>query len=140
MEQPNPKRIVIDLDETICFTTGGDYRDSRPNQPVIDKLRWYKSQGWDIAIFSARNMRTHAGNLGKIAAFTLPVVIDWLQRHDVPFDEIFMGKPWCGTDGFYVDDKAIRPDEFAALDHAGIMALVSPRAPRRASAGADGVA
>ena len=128
MDQANPRRIVIDLDETICFTTAGAYRDARPNQPVIDKLREYKRQGWEIAIFSARNMRTHAGNLGKIAAFTLPVVIEWLQRHEVPFDEIFMGKPWCGSEGFYVDDKAIRPDEFATLDHAAIMALVSPRA------------
>ncbi|MNP78068.1 hypothetical protein D3C76_1756090 [compost metagenome] len=62
-------------------------------------------------------MRTHNGNIGKITAKTLPIVIDWLNQHSIPFDEIYIGKPWCGTDGFYVDDKAIRPDEFASMSY-----------------------
>lgn len=131
MSPMNPKRLVIDLDETVCFTTDGDYHNSRPNLPVISKLRWYKAQGFDVVFHSARNMRTHEGNLGKIAALTLPIVIDWLKRHDIPFDEIVMGKPWCGTNGFYVDDKAIRPDEFASLTYTEIMALVSGPEPTK---------
>ena len=62
-------------------------------------------------------MRTHNGNIGKITAQTLPIVISWLNKHSIPFDEIYIGKPWCGTDGFYVDDKAIRPDEFARMSY-----------------------
>jgi capsule biosynthesis phosphatase len=60
-------------------------------------------------------MRTFAGSVGKINAVTLPIIIDWLRAHDVPYDEIHVGKPWCGTEGFYVDDRAIRPDEFLRL-------------------------
>jgi capsule biosynthesis phosphatase len=56
---------------------------------------------------------------------TLPVIIEWLRRHDVPFDELHVGKPWCGTDGFYVDDRAVRPSEFATLDHSDILALLT---------------
>ena len=36
---------------------------------------------------------------------------DW----DIPYDEIIYGKPWPGHNGFYVDDRAVRPDEF--LNH-----------------------
>ena len=74
-------------------------------------------QGFEIVICSSRNMRTYEGQIGKINAHTLPVILDWLARHEIPSDEIHVGKPWCGTEGFYVDDKAIRPSEFLALSH-----------------------
>ncbi|MCA1956094.1 capsular biosynthesis protein, partial [Zymomonas sp.] len=77
-----------------------------------EKLREYKSQGFEILIQTARNMRTYNGSVGKINANTLPIILDWLKKHDVPYDEIYVGKPWCGNDGFYIDDRAIRPSEF----------------------------
>jgi capsule biosynthesis phosphatase len=52
------------------------------------------------------------------------LLVDWLKRHEVPFDEIHVGKPWCGFDGFYVDDKAIRPTEFLSLTYDEIRALI----------------
>lgn len=69
-------------------------------------------------------MRSFGNSVGKINAFTLPVIIDWLARHDIPYDEIHVGKPWCGEDGFYVDDRAIRPDEFSALGYDEVRALL----------------
>lgn len=118
------KRIIIDLDDTICKAVDGDYPNAEPNFAVISAIRQYKLDGFEIAISTSRNMRTHEGNIGKINARTLPVILDWLARHDVPFDEVYTGKPWCGTDGFYVDDRAIRPDEFAMLKYADIRKLV----------------
>lgn len=117
------KRIIMDLDDTICSTSGGDYPNSTPDLEVIAKLREYKSLGFEIAISTSRNMRTYAGNTGKIAANTLPIIVDWLKKHDVPFDEVYIGKPWCGLEGFYVDDKAIRPNEFASLTYDQIKLL-----------------
>ncbi|HGX0587059.1 TPA: capsular biosynthesis protein, partial [Escherichia coli] len=32
------------------------------------------------------------------------------------YDEVIVGKPWCGNKGFYVDDRALRPSEFARLN------------------------
>ncbi|EGR0135488.1 capsular biosynthesis protein, partial [Vibrio parahaemolyticus] len=29
---------------------------------------------------------------------------------------VLVGKPWCGHEGFYIDDRAIRPSEFARLN------------------------
>ena len=69
-------------------------------------------------------MRTHQGNVGLINVHTLPVITDWLRRHDIPYDEIHVGKPWCGHDGFHVDDKALRPDEFVRMSHEEIAALL----------------
>lgn len=120
------KRLIIDLDGTLALDAPGvSYPDRAPNLALIVRLRDYKSKGFAIAIHTARNMRTYAGSIGHINAVTLPIVIDWLRRHDVPFDEIHVGKPWCGDDGFYVDDKAIRPSEFLRLTHAEIQALLA---------------
>jgi capsule biosynthesis phosphatase len=69
-------------------------------------------------------MRTFEGNVGKINIHTLPVVTEWLDRHDVPYDEIHVGKPWCGFEGFYIDDRAIRPSEFTRLTPEEIEALI----------------
>lgn len=106
------KRLIVDLDDTISITTNSDYVNSRPVIPVIQMLRKYKSDGFEIVIHSSRNMRTYEANVGKINIYTLPNIINWLNKHDVPFDEIIVGKPWCGFEGFYIDDKSVRPSEF----------------------------
>ena len=56
-------------------------------------------------------MRTYDGDLEKILTYTKPVLEEWLKKWDIPYDEIIYGKPWPGHDGFYVDDRTIRPDE-----------------------------
>jgi capsule biosynthesis phosphatase len=106
------KRLIVDLDDTISITKEGDYKNSLPILPMINKLKEYKENGFEIVILSSRNMRTYGSNIGKINIYTLPNIINWLTIHNVPFDEVYIGKPWCGFDGFYVDDKAIRPSEF----------------------------
>jgi capsule biosynthesis phosphatase len=124
------KRIVIDLDGTITQENPSvPYTDKLPNPEVVERLREYRAQGFEIVVHSARNMRTYNGQVGKINIHTLPVIIGWLQKHDVPFDEIHVGKPWCGTDGFYVDDRSIRPDEFVRLTLPEIHALFDQVAP-----------
>ncbi len=123
------KRLVLDLDGTLTLDGGSeDYSQKRPNLAVIEAVRAYKADGFEIIIATARNMRTYAGSVGKINAFTLPTVIGWLQAHDVPYDEIHVGKPWCGHDGFYVDDKAIRPSEFTSMSLDEIQALLAREA------------
>lgn len=117
------KRLIMDLDNTISLTENGDYKNAEPIIEVIEKIKDYKAQGFEIVISSSRNMRTHNGNVGKINVHTLPIIIAWLDEHDVPYDEIYVGKPWCGHDGFYVDDRAIRPDEFINMTYKEIRKL-----------------
>lgn len=122
-------RIVIDLDGTLAgpVPEGGTYADCPVIEEVAARLREYHAQGFAIVIATSRNMRTHQGNLGKINARTLPVILDWLQRHEIPFDEIHVGKPWCGFEGFYVDDRALRPDEFVRMSYEEVQALIGGR-------------
>ena len=120
------KRIIMDLDDTICQTENGDYINSKPVPEVIEKMHEYKRLGFEIAINTSRNMRTYQGNTGKITANTLPIILKWLAQHNVPYDEIYVGKPWCGMEGFYVDDRSIRPDEFVNLSFEEIKNLMGP--------------
>ena len=118
------KRLIMDLDNTISFATAGKYEEAEPNSDVIERMQEYSTKGFDIVISTARNMRTYSGNIGKIQVHTVPVIVEWLERHKVPYDELLIGKPWCGSDGFYVDDKAIRPDEFVNFSYAQIRSLL----------------
>ena len=121
------KRLVVDLDDTLTVSDASrSYPDKEPNLPLVARLREYKADGYEIIIQTARNMRTYEGSVGKINANTLPVIIAWLQRHDVPYDEIYVGKPWCGLQGFYVDDRAVRPSEFVSMSREQIETLIRP--------------
>ena len=63
-------------------------------------------------IFTARNMRSYENNLGLINIHTSRMTMDWLEKWEIPYDEIIFAKPWPGKEGYYIDDRAIRPDEF----------------------------
>lgn len=119
------KRLIMDLDNTISVTENGDYRNATPVKEVIEKLREYRMQGFEIIISSSRNMRTYDSNIGKINIYTLPIIIEWLDKNQVPYDEVYIGKPWCGHDGFYVDDRAIRPDEFISMNYDEIKKVIN---------------
>ncbi|KPH55984.1 capsular biosynthesis protein [Helicobacter pullorum] len=119
------KNLILDLDGTLTIDEEEkDYINKRANIKVIAKLKEYKSQGFRITIYTSRNMRTFKGDIEKIKANTLPQILAWLEKHAVPYDDIVIGKPWCGFDGFYVDDKAIRPSEFSTLSYEEICSLL----------------
>ncbi|PXZ02013.1 HAD-IIIC family phosphatase [Commensalibacter melissae] len=122
------KRLVFDLDDTLTINTSGvSYADKLPNLPVVQKLREYKKQGFEIIIQTARNMYTYNCDIGKINANTLPIIIEWLKKHEIPYDEIYVGKPWCGKEGFYIDDRAIRPSEFISMSFDEITKLIETK-------------
>ena len=115
------KNLVIDLDHTICTPAEQEdqaedknlkYSNAVPDRDFVARMHEYKAMGFHITIHTSRNMRTFGGDVDAIRANTLPIIIDWLGRHEIPYDDIVVGKPWCGFDGFYIDDRAIRPSEF----------------------------
>lgn len=123
------KKIVIDLDGTLTIDEKIDYSQKPLNKEVLDACIKYKEMGFEIVILTSRNMRTYDGNIGKINIKTLPTIIRWLDVHGVPYDEVYIGKPWCGFEGFYVDDKSIRPSEFASLSYEEIKDLLRKENP-----------
>ena len=122
----NGKCLVMDVDGTLCETRRPDqeYADVAPIPEVVERLHEYRAEGFYVIISTARQMRTHNGNVGLLTARTAKTLIEWLERHDVPYDELHVGKPWSGNGGFYVDDKAVRPDEFVSKSYEEILALV----------------
>lgn len=104
---------IFDLDGTICPIKKPDenYEDLIPFQEVVEKMKEIKKEGFNILIFTARNMKTYDGNLGLINANTAKIIMNWLDKWQIPYDEIIYGKPWPGKNGFYVDDRAVRPKE-----------------------------
>ncbi|MBY5947409.1 HAD-IIIC family phosphatase [Photobacterium rosenbergii] len=119
------KKLIVDLDGTITKANTSDYKNVEPNSELIETLREYKNNGFSIIISTARNMRTYEGNVGKINIHTLPIITEWLDKHKVPYDEILVGKPWCGHEGFYIDDRAVRPSEFTKLTFDEINELIN---------------
>ena len=106
--------FVLDIEGTLVKIKKKDerYEDLVPYQNVVDRLRYYHENGAKIILFTSRNMNSYNGNMGLINKNTARVLSAWLEKWDVPYDEIIYGKPWPGHKGFYVDDRTVRPDEF----------------------------
>lgn len=119
------KKLIIDIDMTLTKGKGViGYEDAIVNEELVVKLKEYKEQGFTIVLNTSRNMNSYNNNIGLINKNTLPTIISWLENNNIPYDEIYVGKPWCGHDGFYVDDKAIRPSEFINKTYEEIVELL----------------
>jgi capsule biosynthesis phosphatase len=103
-----PLRICFDFDNTLVSypTIPGDYSSVKPITKNIKFLRLLKGLGHTIIIYTARRMRTHGGNVGKVVADISQVTLDTLNKFDIPYDEIYFGKPYAN---FYIDDLAVNP-------------------------------
>lgn len=100
------KRICFDLDNTLVTypSIKGDYTSVKPIEKNISLLKYLKQFNNTIIIYTARRMRTHHGNIGKINADVGKITFDTLEKFDIPYDEIYFGKPYAD---FYIDDLAI---------------------------------
>ena len=125
----HPNVIYVDLDGTICplKQRGERYEDLPVQQEVVARLREAREAGFRIVVHTARNMRTYGGDISMINSTTAPAILSWLERHGIAFDGLLVGKPWPGPDGYYVDDRTVRPDEFVRLTDSEISALLKER-------------
>lgn len=109
--------FVVDIDGTLCPIKKKEekYEELVPYRSVLERLKDYRAMGAKIVLYTSRNMNSYDGNIGLINANTAKVLLKWLDQWEVPYDEILYGKPWPGHHGFYIDDRALRPDEFLRL-------------------------
>jgi capsule biosynthesis phosphatase len=100
-------KIAIDLDGTICplKRANKSYADLEPFPGAADRIRELRAAGHYIIILTARNMSTCEGNVGKVMKNIGKITLDWLERHNVEYDEIHFGKPNAEV---YIDDRALR--------------------------------
>lgn len=119
------KKLIVDVDMTLTKGKGEKgYEDAIVNRDLVEKIKEYKAMGFSIVLNTSRNMNSYNNNVGLINKKTLPVIINWLEQNEIPYDEIYVGKPWCGHEGFYIDDKAIRPSEFINMSYNEIIELL----------------
>lgn len=100
------QRICFDLDNTLVTypKIKDDYSSVEPIFKNIKFLKYLKSFGHTIIIYTARRMKTHAGNVGKILCDVGKITFDTLEKFSIPFDEIYFGKPHADV---YIDDLAL---------------------------------
>ena len=121
------KALVVDVDGTLCpiKQPGESYADMIPEPRMLARIKALHAEGWHIILSSARGMRSNDGNVGQIGKNVAPGMLAWLAQHDIPFDELHLAKPWPGQQGFYIDDRAVRPREFLELSFTELNALVN---------------
>jgi len=104
-------RIGVDLDGTICEIREDPktYADLEPLPGAIEKLQQLHKNGHEIVIITARHMKSCNGDQSKVIARVGKITLEWLDKYNIPFDEIHFGKP--NTD-IYIDDRCIRFDSW----------------------------
>lgn len=112
MTLPNPRNtIVFDVDDTILKTQNRDYENSRPKVEVIEGMRALKKAGWRIVLHTSRGQGRSGGDIEAVRDQVTKEIKDFCEKFQVPCDELILGKVWAHL---YVDDRAMRPEAFAA--------------------------
>lgn len=99
-------RFCFDLDGTLCTIKQPNetYTDVKPIQFMIDIVNMLHNNGHTIIIQTARNMKTQGGNVGAVIQNVGIDTLNWLQKYNVQYNEIYFGKPYAHV---YVDDLAL---------------------------------
>ncbi|MBX3083447.1 MAG: capsular biosynthesis protein [Anaerolineae bacterium] len=113
-------RISIDLDGTICPIKGPDesYADLVPFEGAAERIRALRAAGHYIIIHTARNMATCQSNVGKVMRNVGKITLDWLEQHQIEYDEIYFGKPNADV---YIDDRAVRFSNWAEITEPALL-------------------
>jgi capsule biosynthesis phosphatase len=111
-------RLCIDLDGVICQLRrpGQQYADLEPVPGAVEKLRALRAAGHYLIVYTARHMKTCAGNVGQVVARQGAITLEWLARHGIEYDEIHFGKPHADV---YIDDNAVRFDGWTTISGDG---------------------
>ena len=100
-------KICVDMDGTICKNKKEwqDYYDVEPMPDAAHSLRELKNKGYYIVIHTARGMRTFNNNEGKVIGYHSKKITEWLEKWEIPFDELLFAKPHVD---YFIDDKGYR--------------------------------
>lgn len=121
--------FCFDIDNTICERklNGKTYADVEPFPEAVETLRWLKSEGHTIILNTGRHMKTCEGNQGKVLAKQGKILFDWLEKHNIPYDELWWSKPHADL---IVDDAAHHHTDWSStVDAIKQRILKGPRGP-----------
>lgn len=100
-------RLCIDIDGTLCEIRQQhqSYAEVEPLPGAVEKLKAMRQAGHYIILATARHMKTCDANVGMVIARQGKVLLQWLEDHDIEYDEIWFGKP---NADIYIDDRGYR--------------------------------
>lgn len=107
------KTIVCDIDDTISIATTHDWQNAKPIWQTINKLNKLYDQGWTIILSTARGQVSCKGDFKKAQQKYRDIIQKWLERHGVKYHMLSFEKYLAA---YYVDDKALTPQEFVDTD------------------------
>lgn len=125
-------RILMDIDDTISrvdYTLYDhddeiDFTQAIPNMKMINKIKELISKGINVTLYTARGMPL-TNDAEQARATRIDDLQCWLYKIGLGDIEVIFGKQWCWMEGFYVDDRSIRPSEFLENDLDGIKKILS---------------
>ena len=96
--------FCLDFDNTLVTypQIKDDYTSVLPIKRNIEILKFLKKMGHTIIVYTARRMRTHSGNVGKVVSDVGRITMDSLDDFNIPYDELYFGKPYAH---FYIFPK-----------------------------------
>ena len=106
------KRIVLDFDDTLAYTSDRDWANATPNLGLIEKCNKLYEAGWIIDIFTARGSISCRSRVEASEKYG-PQIEEWLNKHHVKYHALSFDKPLAA---YYVDDKGITPEDFIETD------------------------
>lgn len=103
------KRFCFDLDKTLVTNPSieNDYSSVKPINKNIEYLRFLKNLEHYIIIYTSRGMKSYNGNMGIIMKNISNITFDTLNKYEIPYDEIYFGKPYAD---FFIDDFSVNED------------------------------
>jgi len=107
------KRIIVDFDDTIATTTTRDWEKAAPHWDIINKINNLYDKGWEVWIVTARGQLSCKGDFSKADKKYRKIIEEWLLKHSVKYHELRFEKYLAS---YYIDDKALLPDDFVDLE------------------------
>jgi capsule biosynthesis phosphatase len=119
-------RIVIDLDGTICTLKQPHetYADVTVKPGASNFIKNLRKDGHYIIVQTARNMATCESNIGKVIKNIGKVTLEWLDKNEIEYDEIYFGKP---NAHLYIDDRAFRFESWDSISENHLLNLAKEK-------------
>tara|TARA_R110000744_G_scaffold145908_1_gene258626 strand:+ start:1195 stop:1545 length:351 start_codon:yes stop_codon:yes gene_type:complete len=111
----NGNTLVVDFDDTLCIHPHDDKSNiacGKPNYDLISEINRLFDKGFDIFIYTARGHFSADNRAGAEHKYRNVIEV-WLMEHSVSYTKLSFDKPYAV---YYIDDKAIRPDELYLLE------------------------
>jgi len=95
------KKLLIDIDNTICETKTFDYSESTPHEKIIKHFNKLYDDGVHITYYTARG-----GNSGRDWTYE---IVNQLKEWGVKYNKLMMHKP---PYDLWIDDRCINIDDY----------------------------